>query len=1286
MEQTKILLLLLASLAVALAQRRQRTRVSTAGDINYDEPLASSSSSYETESFFPDIDWSDPFNDMAMGAIPEWGFKKTPAVSETSVNKMESVSSSVPAADRDGASRRLDVESRPYRRITPGSGRKVNTGGRPFNTNSGFDNYKRYDDRNERYKAMSSRTRTRDRFRPKVEQQNFNIPSNLETPKPHNLRVNSMRVSSVRNEVNMEPRPAAMGMGLFGGGDIGGVREAVREVGREVVSSQEPPASPGLTNLRVTTYRPANFLPITTYRPKTDSWARPGILRKNNLPEKETKIKDFVDNLYKVEAPIRPARWKPSTTTADSLGSPYFTLDKNDFRAEEREEAPVQRPSIFLPTMSSVELEPSSQSILSFNPDFINEEEETIENVFIPTMMSTSTSNTDNDDVRFSTQAARDAERRADQAYNQKKQQLNEEEKEESLSPVTGASDADNLRKWKKQLFIKNQPQGDSSENPSEQLTTPKFVIDREFMQDRRRPPKFTTTFRPTVSEERNEFSSYNYVPTMKPLDNVQEGNAYAKTHLRNQKIKVESGDDVEQFKRVKPSAVELSLSPEEKLEGTKLISENGNNFGKTFFQSLKTRDGGKVDYMHLTMTDITRVIPINKLRSLLKEHGYTPSDIFNKNAAALEIAGKAMKTKNYFEPDSQPGLDTLPSPSTTSKPRPAQKEPEEEEDDPYAGLNIDIVQWEDIKDNIKDEISASDNGGFKSRADNGIKMPWPKRPKIKPEISNGIKMPWPQRGNNEKENDDSNEGRRINKPDKPSWNQKDRLSEERISSRKDSPRKINIASRKDKKNYVDVENDVIPAYKNLDEEIEKEAATMDFKSLVKKISPMSLSEVLTSVGFSLQDIMRGNKKAIKEVLKYHRKSLNPEAYKSPAAADPQTVPAAEAEEDFDEFVRPEPGVSDTTVENTPPAQSSSTTTTTTTTTAEENVDALPAIELFKNCKACNRFFKTLRSSTTTTTAQPVRFGERTSKDTPTNIKQMKKRQRKPILPDPISKRLDLDGDDEDEEPTGENTTKPFTTLNFTLANLNMSENEVLEKKGLKVPGLDQLFGSLAKSEEKTDIIYGEKKSGEERSDRTEPSRRKEPAKVYKNTDPFFNNGGGVRIRWNNANSYGGNSGGLYSGGGGGRLITNRKTTTKTTTRIPITYFGLEDELESSNPNDFLNGDYNGVNYEYDYESYDYYGPTHEVPSGVKSALIASSVVGGLAVSIFLCIFMLCLWKQMKSKLRMAGEYEDRSQGFLSSVFFKKSKKDIKKETTGYFNKVSPIGEQHYSTTSSEEY
>merc|ERR1712029_85504 len=81
---------------------------------------------------------------------------------------------------------------------------------------------------------------------------------------------------------------------------------------------------------------------------------------------------------------------------------------------------------------------------------------------------------------------------------------------------------------------------------------------------------------------------------------------------------------------------------------------------------------------------------------------------------------------------------------------------------------------------------------------------------------------------------------------------------------------------------------------------------------------------------------------------------------------------------------------------------------------------------------------------------------------------------------------------------------------------------------------------------------------------------------------------------------------------------------------------------------------------EYEYDYTDYYGPIEEVPTGVKSALIASSVVGGLAVSIFLCIFMLCLWKNMKSKLRMSGDFEQNNPGFFSGLMFKRSKKGSK--------------------------
>merc|ERR1719350_309994 len=478
------------------------------------------------------------------------------------------------------------------------------------------------------------------------------------------------------------------------------------------------------------------------------------------------------------------------------------------------------------------------------------------------------------------------------------------------------------------------------------------------------------------------------------------------------------------------------------------------------------------------------------------------------------------------------------------------------------------------------------------------------------------------------------------------------------------------------KKDDQEIENnDIMQTKTNIEEEIEKEASTMSFKSLVKKISPMSLSEVLTHVGYSLPDIMRGNKKAIKEVLKYHRKKVDPEAFKNVQKVTKNKDPVPNKTQ-----VESEDSISST---------SSSTTTTEsttdTTTTLAETDPVKTAVDIFKNCKACKRLFKNMRSSTTTTTSPPLRFGQRTSKDniertSPTNIRQLttKQRARKP-LPDTISERYDATEDHSDQD--SEVNTTAYPGLNSTLTDLNMSRTDVLDKKDLKVPGIDQIF-DLTNRAQKPDIIYGKK---DKDSKETEKASTKRP-KVFKNTDPFFNGGGGGRVRWGADSGYGGG----YSGGyGGGSIVTDRRTTKPTkkpTTRIPITYFGLEDELENSNPNSVLNGDYNGVDYVYEYDYSDYYGPVAEVPTGVKSALIASSVVGGLAVSIFLCIFMLCLWKNMKSKLRMSSDFEDTNRGFLSGLMFKKSKKGNKKDPNGYFNKVLPIGEQHYSTTSSEEY
>merc|ERR1712083_885579 len=81
-------------------------------------------------------------------------------------------------------------------------------------------------------------------------------------------------------------------------------------------------------------------------------------------------------------------------------------------------------------------------------------------------------------------------------------------------------------------------------------------------------------------------------------------------------------------------------------------------------------------DYMHLKMADITIEIPLSKLKIILQKNGFSPSDIFNKNPEALEVVGKAMKSKSYL----------------TATETHVEEEPAE---DPYEGLNIKIKEWE---------------------------------------------------------------------------------------------------------------------------------------------------------------------------------------------------------------------------------------------------------------------------------------------------------------------------------------------------------------------------------------------------------------------------------------------------------------------------------------------------------------------------------------------------------------------------------------------------------------
>jgi hypothetical protein len=204
----------------------------------------------------------------------------------------------------------------------------------------------------------------------------------------------------------------------------------------------------------------------------------------------------------------------------------------------------------------------------------------------------------------------------------------------------------------------------------------------------------------------------------------------------------------------------------------------------------------------------------------------------------------------------------------------------------------------------------------------------------------------------------------------------------------------------------------------------------------------------------------------------------------------------------------------------------------------------------------------------------------------------------------------DDDDDDEEEEEAAESTkgemlTTPSTleSLNATLSNLNMTVDDLKERKDeLSVPGIEKIFKDFKKDKD-PDIVYGEKKTSEKNT--------KEKPKQFIQTD--FGGNGFRR----NSQPWGGVGFGYGSMGAG--LITNRITST--TTRSPSPYFDLNgdmieetvDVLSQDNLDllgDYKVLDYQDTSYNNPYEDY----ANGEVPVGVKSALIASSVVGGFAV------------------------------------------------------------------------
>ena len=742
---------------------------------------------------------------------------------------------------------------------------------------------------------------------------------------------------------------------------------------------------------------------------------------------------------------------------------------------------------------------------------------------------------------------------------------------------------------------------------------------------------------------------STTQLPTADSLQNLLAENEYSKTHIRLQKLRPR-----EDKKPASESTVTQSSTSTTELQN---IQEE-NRYSKTQISRMKIKKDQNIprDYSNIQIKDIIKQIPVSKLNTLLRKSGYKVSDMFKKVPEVMDLVMKAVEDESFLE-------------SQLAE----------------ASMAFDPVK-EDIDKNDNDEQFESEE-----TKEDTVRMPW--APRLNEESPN----------NNQRELANKNQRKSFNSNDK-SVNENNEVTEDDFESK-----------------------------------LEDEVKTMDLKSLMKKISPMSLSEVLQKVGYSLPDIMSKNQGAIRAVLKYHHRLTKKEEEKvelstkssgwSPTRADYKTT---------------------------------TTTTESTTVTSEETTKRSfrrkSSIDLFKKFR--NRL--TVDTPTTTTeavnmvTPSTFKFGERTTKKRFTSIDDYRKslesngdenvdfsyvydnedstEMEKDIFDnpntlkilDPEAKKELMEQDEElrklfePQEPTS-STTTTSEILNQTLANFNMTDAELdvlKDRKDMAVPDLNNLFNDIERESKAPEIIYGAKpgnvddnsssiddvdkkyddsatdldteedivnqtvyKQPESESEKPKPKTKERPKYIQMDFGP-----GGYRGGYNNPFQSGW-GGGFGSKSGG--LITDRRTTTTTRATPPITYFDVNGDLVEDNiklqslAEESLLGDYEILDYDQYYDDYNYRGPG-EVPESVRSALIASSVVGGLAVILFLAIFMLCLWKQMKSKLRMNGEFQEEKVGFFASMFGKKKIKDS--VPNGYFNKVGSTTEPNYSTTSSDEY
>ena len=804
--------------------------------------------------FMPDFGWSGPeWNEGS-----EWGFRESKRVvterAEALFEGREYVDPPVAEAReyvepvRRGRPRwRIEgdaVGQKAQRRSDIGRRRRPNKASRAqeevYRRQDGEGNYRLKNQPEE----DTYRPRKSGWGRSRVRQEEFAPPSRVEVVRPVGLSRTSVKVTEEQEEYSESQHPGSISLGFFG--DIGGRRQTTK-----------PPRSLIQTSERLPDFVPDDLTGLRTkqlreLKEQLESGQGKGFQRAKNIggsvpgwsprkPGERTQFqptKEFQPRPLLEKTKIRPQRWRPQTERS-LIGSPFFQLEYDDDEDEVKavKQATESGDWSLTPEHSwsldqDTERDPDSEGFTPSSADLTSSKELAALPDPVPDTSSKSSS--------FFLPTLNPFEEYTAAAFRPTEPSVATDD-----SPNTPADSASSPRPSATKLDLFKSKWDSTSRTPATRMDT--------------QESKWESRGRPVATTQRPDLWTSSYVARARDSERNADRAFHAKKEEKEQDME---GEDEEMQKNTEKSDKDIDGKGEtregeeeereividrEFLEGRRRVSTPS-----PFLRGPRPGTSRIEDEAESRRSEEQEIFKdeddelIGELTNLSEENAYSKTHIRKQKTVPRKstpppIVVTEDNTELNDENRIQDNLD-LPRGVQDNNDRYAKShirlmKPKESANRDYSKLT-----FKDIRAKIpvpklkkllsKHGFSVSDIFSKNVKALEIVDRAMRSKSYLKEEDENQISIPWPATTIDLKPERKSEDEKREDSPRRIDWKNERNVEEDgtRRKERKKEKSKPKMATA------------------DIDAEIEAEAAKMDLKSLMKKISPMSLSEVLQEV------------------------------------------------------------------------------------------------------------------------------------------------------------------------------------------------------------------------------------------------------------------------------------------------------------------------------------------------------------------------------------------------------------------------------------------------------